>query len=495
MRAVLSILFAVLGAVSNAFGTVFQRRAAMTVPQSRGFRIGLMWDLIRNPVWLSGIGGVIVAAIFQAIALATGPLAIVQPIFVLELPCTLLIGGIVFSRPMSRAGWGSVACVVVGLGVALAAAAPAGGTSQAPFDLWVLALTCCGGMVVTLCAFALRCSPGGRRAALLGLATAITYSLTAALLKSATDTLDRNGVGAFFSAWQTYVFALCGATGLFLLENAMQAGPLVASQPALTLGDALISLSLGVVLYNESVRTGWWLAPEIVGAGLVALGVHGMSRRDIVATLAPDSALPATALGGLGGIDDDVAQVGAARVVERPAAGDQAQLRSGHRAVYRVGGKLVLGIHPDAGDLEGHGAAVGPQHVDPVPCAQVTQPVEHRRPGHAVHVTRDHRRSRLPRSRSEVVPARDREAAGNLERTRRRAPQPDEAGPHADSRNRQLDRDRHARVTRRRPRRWRDLRRLLVRPALACGAPARGRDPRIRCRFRRGAGGASSTVR
>lgn len=292
MRAVLSITFAVLGAVSNAFGTVFQRRAAMTVPQSRGFRLGLMWDLIRNPVWLSGILGVIIAAVFQAIALATGPLAIVQPIFVLELPCTLLIGGIVLRRPMSRAGWASVACVVVGLGVALVAAAPAGGTTQAPGGLWVLALACCGGMAVTLCAFALRSAPGRRRAALLGLATAITYSLTAALLKSATDTLDKDGVAAFFSAWQTYAFAFCGATGLFLLENAMQSGPLVASQPALTLGDALISLSLGVVLYNETVRTGWWLAPEIIGAGLVGLGVHGMSRRDIVAALAPDSVLP-----------------------------------------------------------------------------------------------------------------------------------------------------------------------------------------------------------
>jgi drug/metabolite transporter (DMT)-like permease len=281
MKLMFSVIFAMLGAVSNAFGTVFQRRAAVTVPKSQGLRLGLMWDLIRTPVWLGGIGAVIIAAIFQAVALATGPLAIVQPIFVLELPCTLLISGVVFSRPLTRTGWGAVAAVVGGLGIALAAASPAHGVGQAPLDLWVLALACCGGSVVALCVVGLRTPPGRRRAALLGLATAITYSLTAALLKSATDKLDHHGVHAFFTSWQTYAFAICGATGLFLLENAMQAGPLTGSQPALTLGDALISLSLGVVLYNETVRTGWWLLPEVVGVALVALGVHGLSRPDI----------------------------------------------------------------------------------------------------------------------------------------------------------------------------------------------------------------------
>jgi hypothetical protein len=289
----LSIVLAVLAAVSNAFGTVFQRRAALEVPQSRGLRLGLMWDLIRTPVWVLGIVAVIASAILQAAALATGLLALVQPIFALELPCALLISGIMFRRSLNRLGWISVACVVIGLGTALFAASPSGGTSQAPFDLWVLALACCGGTVIVLCSLATRMPIGRRRAAFLGLATAITYSLTAALMKSATDTLGTKGAGAFFTAWQTYAFAAAGASGLFLLENAMQAGPLIASQPALTLGDGLISLSLGVVLYDESVRTGWWLVPAIGGVGLVAAGVLGLSRLEVLApTRAGGPAMP-----------------------------------------------------------------------------------------------------------------------------------------------------------------------------------------------------------
>jgi drug/metabolite transporter (DMT)-like permease len=278
--AVLSVLFAVLAAVSNAVGTVLQRQAALIVPQSNGYRLRLMLDLLRTPVWFGGILGVIFAALFQALALASGPLAVVQPIFVLELPFALLVSGLVFRKRMPRQGWISVALIVVGLSTALFAASPSGGDLQPSAALWMLALASCGGAMVLLAVAALRRPVGPARAVCLGTAAAIGYALTAALMKSATDTLDHQGVAAFFESWQTYGFAAVGVCALFLLENAMQAGPLVASQPALTLGDAMISLSLGVTLYNESVRTGWWLVPEIFGAGLVLLGAVGLSRLD-----------------------------------------------------------------------------------------------------------------------------------------------------------------------------------------------------------------------
>jgi drug/metabolite transporter (DMT)-like permease len=140
--ATLSVVFAVLAAVSNALGTVLQRRAALIVPQSDGFQLQLMWDLLRTPIWFFGILGVVFAAIFQGLALVTGPLAVVQPIFVLELPFALLISGLVFRKPMVRNGWLSVACIVVGLGTALAAASPSGGELQPPAALWLLALVC-----------------------------------------------------------------------------------------------------------------------------------------------------------------------------------------------------------------------------------------------------------------------------------------------------------------------------------------------------------------
>ncbi len=98
------------------------------------------------------------------------------------------------------------------------------------------------------------------------------------MLKSATGTFADHGPVAFLSAWQTYGFALTGIAAVLLLENALQAGPLAASQPALTIGDAGVSLLLGVVLFDESVRTGWWLLPELLGVAAVVGGVLTLVR-------------------------------------------------------------------------------------------------------------------------------------------------------------------------------------------------------------------------
>ncbi|MED7827777.1 DMT family transporter, partial [Streptomyces chiangmaiensis] len=194
MLVTVSLACAVLAAASNAVGSVMQRWAALLVPRSDHFRIGLMWDLLRTPVWVLGIGGVIFAALFQGAALATGPLAVVQPVFLLELPFTLLIAGIAFHRPVTRATWLSVGSIVVSLCLGLFAAAPSGGTLQAPAALWVAVTTCCLGAMALLCTIAFRHRVGRSRAAYMGLAAAIGYALTAALMKSATDTLGRQGI-------------------------------------------------------------------------------------------------------------------------------------------------------------------------------------------------------------------------------------------------------------------------------------------------------------
>ena len=119
---------------------------------------------------------------------------------------------------------------------------------------------------------------GNARAAALGLAAACGYALTATLMKSAVAALA-HGVGPFFSSWQLYATAAAGVGALFLLQNGLQAGSLVAVQPPLTLGDALISASYGVTVFGESVQTGGWLlAVQIVAVIAVAVGCIELSR-------------------------------------------------------------------------------------------------------------------------------------------------------------------------------------------------------------------------
>ncbi|MFJ4340110.1 DMT family transporter [Streptomyces sp. NPDC088915] len=278
MGVVLPVLFSLFAAFSNALATVLQRRAALTVPRSDSFRPGLVLDLLRRPLWLAGILAVIAAGVGQAAALATGPLALVQPLFVLELPLALLIASLMARERLPARLWAAVAAVVAGLGTALVAASPTGNRTHVALDRWLPVLVACAVAVVALAATGLRRPPGRARAACLGAATAICYALTAALMKTSMHVLDDGGIGAFLTAWQTYAFCAAGIAALLLLEHAMQGGPLVASQPALTLGDATVSLGLGVLLYEEHVRTGWWLLPQLAGVALIVLGVFTLAR-------------------------------------------------------------------------------------------------------------------------------------------------------------------------------------------------------------------------
>ncbi|MFJ4733577.1 DMT family transporter [Streptomyces sp. NPDC088770] len=267
----LAACFAVMGAASNAVGTAFQRKAASTVARGGGLR--LLLALARRPAWLAGIGGVMGAALFQALALVNGPMALVQPLFILELPFALLIAAPLMHRGLPRAGWWGVAGMVGGLTLVLVSAAPSGARDQASMMGWIPALAVCLGAMATAVVLARPGRPALFRAAVLAAAAAIGNALTAALLKSAAGTLDASGFAAFLTTWQTYGFALTGVGALLLLENALQAGSLAASQPALTIGDATVSLLLGVTLFGEQIRTGWWLLPELIGAGAILWGV------------------------------------------------------------------------------------------------------------------------------------------------------------------------------------------------------------------------------
>ncbi len=272
-----SVLFALLTSLFNGLASVLQRQAAATAPQSRALHLSLFAYLIRRKVWLAGIGMVILAAVCQATALATGPVALVQPIFIIELPFTLLVASRLNRHRLPRMTWWAVGVVTVSLGAGLAAAAPSGGSDHASTKVWITALIITGAFEAVVISAGVR-ARGNARAAALGLAAACGYALTATLMKSAVSALPR-GAGAFFGTWQLYATAAAGVGALFLLQNGLQAGMLAAVQPPLTLGDALISSAYGVTIYGETVQTGGWLLViEIVAVIAIALGCIQLSR-------------------------------------------------------------------------------------------------------------------------------------------------------------------------------------------------------------------------
>ena len=87
----------------------------------------------------------------------------------------------------------------------------------------------------------------------------------------------QDGIITVLATWQTWVLIAAGIAGFFLLQNALQAGRLAASQPGITLATRP-SRSSGNRLFHEHITTGWWLAGAGLGTGLLTGGALLLSR-------------------------------------------------------------------------------------------------------------------------------------------------------------------------------------------------------------------------
>lgn len=273
----LAVVFAVLAAAANATASVLQRKAARDEPEDRTFSIGLLWDLVRRPVWVAGVATVLLGFFLHAFAVSNGPVSLVQPLLVMELPFTLLLASRVLGGRMRRREWGAVIAMAAGVAVLLFALRPSGGDPNAlHLGGWLVGLAATLGLVVVLLVSGRR-SRGAARAALLGIAAGITFGLTAVLVKAATAAFS-SGLGAAFTAWQTYLIIVTGPSAFFLLQNALQAGSLVASQPAMTLSNPVIAVIWGIALFGEQVRGAGWIVLALAGLALTAAGTILLAR-------------------------------------------------------------------------------------------------------------------------------------------------------------------------------------------------------------------------
>lgn len=277
----LSIFLALLAAFGNAVASVLQRRAAAVErAAATSRRFSWLVDVVRRPLWLWGAATLVLSGIFQAGALASGPLAVVQPVMTTELLFTLLVGAVVFGRsPDGRTGWGFLA-MAVGLAGFLLLAAPSGGRSTVPHVRWQL-LGMCVLLAVPFLLLLSRRLPSAPRATVLGIATAIGFACTAALMKDAIGRLPQ-GVSVFLTSWQPYAVVVAGVLSFLLLQVTLGAGTLVASQPALTLGDSLLSTVIGVTLFDERISLGARMVPEAVALVILVAGSVQLTRSPVV---------------------------------------------------------------------------------------------------------------------------------------------------------------------------------------------------------------------
>lgn len=249
----MSILFALLGAFSQALTSVLQRLANVTGSDVKRSMVQTTLYLVRQPMWLFGMVTMGGTFVFTALALYFGQLATVQPILVTELIFTLALQAFWLRDRIAQRTWAAAALLCAGLVGFLVAAHPREGHGHPTVTAWIIGVGS-RSLVVVVLIVASRWGSPARRAALLGAAAALVWAIDAAFVKQATDALARYGVAGLFLHWSVYAVVVSGVTGTFLLESAFAVGPLAATQSALLIVDPLASIALGIELFGERLN-------------------------------------------------------------------------------------------------------------------------------------------------------------------------------------------------------------------------------------------------
>ena len=281
---VVAVVAAIAAGCMFAVGSVLQQSAARETPPEESLSWRLLVDLAHRPRWLLGIGSDVVSFALQALALAFGPLALVQP---------LAVTGLLFAVPLAvrRRGrrlhapeWIGTLAVAGGLAAFLTAASPSEGLPQTTPWRWFLILVAVAGLMALGIGLG-RLSGGTVRPTMYGVAAATAFGLLAALTKASTHLLSE-GAATFFTAWQPYAMAVVAILGAIVQQSAFQAGPLPASLPVMDAVEPTVAVFIGVFAFNEHVGTSP-LALAVQAVGVVALlaGIVVLDRSPLIAEL------------------------------------------------------------------------------------------------------------------------------------------------------------------------------------------------------------------
>lgn len=271
---------AVLAAASNAASNVLQRKANRKKPPDLSLSPKLMVELVRDKIWLAGLVTVVTSFVLTAVALSGGQLAAVQPIIVLELPMTLIGAALVFHAQLHWREWAAAVTMSAGVVGLVAFLAPSGGSTSVSWDVWVLGLG--GGYAIIAGLVAVgRTRPPAAKAAIFGVATGLAFGITAVLMKAMTAHFS-GGLAGILAVWETYAMIGSGLAGMFLMQNALQAGRLVAAQPGITLVDPLAAILWGTLAFHERARSGLFLVLAAASGALVVAGALVLIRSPLL---------------------------------------------------------------------------------------------------------------------------------------------------------------------------------------------------------------------
>jgi hypothetical protein len=281
----LDYVLTLLAALLIGTGFVLQQQQAQREPDSRFLSLRLIADLLRDPRWLAGIGFMIGGQILAAWSIGHLSLAFVEPLLT-----TNLVFALVLAVPLAKASlrvWEVLGAVVLCAGVGLLSASRSAkpiGLSVGSFSHWPAAAGIA--FLAFVAVQAGRRWPGRTRAMLTGTGAGLVFGIQDALTRQTLEILQASGISALFTTWAPYALVGAGATGIWLMQCAFNAGPLQLSLPAISAGEPLVGIALGIVVFGDRIQISpGELAIEAGGIFALVVGVIMVGRAPALSQL------------------------------------------------------------------------------------------------------------------------------------------------------------------------------------------------------------------
>lgn len=274
----LAVLFALISALTIAWGTVVRHRIAKAVPAGKSPFL----NAIKRPMWWAGMSTAILAYGLQVVALGFGPLLVVQPILVMSLIFTMPVAAFYDKHRVSKTEFSWAVLLTISVAVVVVLGHPVGGDTHPTFSRWWPPLLIGTLGLLAMDRFANKYQEGHDRALTLGLVTGAIFGCVAVLSKAVADSFVDGGVLGLLLAWESYGLIFAATMGTLVQQSAFNASSLRTSLPAMKTAEPLIAFSLGIAVLGETFQVegfGWvWLGLAFC---LMVLSTVVLSRRNL----------------------------------------------------------------------------------------------------------------------------------------------------------------------------------------------------------------------
>ncbi|GAA1999544.1 DMT family transporter [Catenulispora subtropica] len=284
----MAVTAALLAALTFAVAAVLQQAAAAAAPTTQSLHPRLLLSLLRQPLWLAGVGMAAASYVIQGVALAFGPLVLVMPLASTDLLFALPLVAWRQGRRLTPTETIGATCTAGGVAAFLAVLPSGEGTAVPGLADWVPLLIVVVALVAGLLAMGLR-TPATVRTGAYAAAAGLLFALLDALTKGAAGLFRNEGLDAL-THWEPYALIVVGITGLLLVQSSYQAGSLAISLPVIDTVEPVGSVLMGAAVFREPLATGWALAVQIVAGILAIAGIVILSRSELGEAEADSSA-------------------------------------------------------------------------------------------------------------------------------------------------------------------------------------------------------------